>query len=146
MNDVTVFILREKEQTNTDQGIFGRLIIPNLYECFSLELPWRDNKQNVSCLPTGNYKLLWCKSPRFKRMMYLIIEDIPHRGGFRLHSGNLAGDTSKGYTTHSLGCPLLGRKRGILNDQKAVLISRPAVSDFENIMNGRSAKLIIAEV
>jgi hypothetical protein len=79
-------------------------------------------------------------------MMYLIIEDIPHRGGFRLHSGNFAGDTSKGYMTHSLGCPLLGRKRGILNDQKAVLISRPAVSDFENIMNGRSAKLIIAEV
>jgi len=79
-------------------------------------------------------------------MMYLIIEAIPHRGGFRVHSGNYAGDKLIGFKTHSLGCPLLGKKRGYLHGQKAVLISRPAVSDFERIMAGRSSKLIIGEV
>lgn len=145
--ELTVFIIRDKNQENLDQGTWGVLMIPQQYECQTIELPWRDNKPNISCLPLGDsYRLIWDKSPKFQRMMFLIAEDIPDRGGFRVHSGNFAGDIDKGFQSHSLGCPLLGRKRAIMSNQKAVLISRPAVKDFENVMAGRSAKLIIKEV
>lgn len=62
--------------------------------------------------------------------MYLIQEQIENRGGFRIHSGNFAGDKTKGFKSDSLGCPLLGYQFGIMNKQRAILVSRPAVADF----------------
>lgn len=141
---MNVFIYRD---STGDQGTPGRLIVPGEFSCFSIELPWRDNQPNYSCLPPGDdYFLKWCYSPRFKKMMYLIVENIPTRSGFRIHSGNVAGDTKKGLRSHSLGCPLLGANRGVLWNQDAVLVSRPTVRKFEGIMGGRDARLIIKEV
>lgn len=138
-----VFILRDY---TGDRGTPGRLIVPGEFDCFTIELPWRNNLPNKSCLPPGeDYGLMWTISRRFQRYMYLIVENIPERDGFRLHSGNVAGDVEKGFKSHSLGCPLLGKKRGVLWDQEAVLVSRPTVRAFEEIMNGREARLIIRE-
>ena len=136
-----VFLIR----TSTgDQGTEGRLITAG-FECFTMELPWRDNRKNVSCIPPGEYEAMFCHSLRFRRKLYLLL-GTGHRTGIRIHSGNVAGDTSKGYKAHSYGCPLLGKYRGTLWGQKAILLSRVTLRAFHSIMDEEPFTLIIKEV
>ena len=115
-------------------GTFGILVIPGKTTLHSLELPWKDNKANVSCIPTGKYKCLWTYSPAFGRMMY-ILEAVPKRSGIRIHSGNYAGDKNLGYKSNLLGCISFGTKLGVLSGQKVVLNSVVAVRQLESAMN-----------
>lgn len=77
-------------------------------------------------------------------MKYLIIGDKT-RNGIRVHSATWMGDKTKGYKCQLLGCIALARKIGVIDGQKGLLISRPAVSDFEIAMNGKPFKLKIVE-
>jgi len=74
--------------------------------------------------------------------MYLVSE-VPGRSGIRIHPANLMGDRSKGYKSHLYGCIALGKKLGAIKDQKAVLISRPAVRLLEDTMKRQAFKLEI---
>lgn len=134
-----IYLIRER---TSNQGTEGQLFIPGLFNCFTIELPWKDNQSNISCIPDGEYKMIWNYSNTFKRYMYMIL-NVQGRSGIRIHSGNYAGDKSLDYRSDSLGCPLLGKKRGFLRNQKVVLISRPIVRNFEKIMNGQDATIII---
>lgn len=126
-----------------DQGSPGRLTTPG-FKCFSLELPWRDNLPEISCLPEGVYFARWTWSDHFRRFMYAIEEQIANRGGFRIHSGNFAGDKAKGLRSDSLGCPLLGYQFGRMDNQRAVLVSRPCVADFIKFMEFKPFTLEIS--
>lgn len=118
-----------QRQIYSDQGTEGKLSIPSLGGVFfTLELPWRSNQQNVSCVPPGQYDCRVVNSPRFKRV-YLLLS-VPNRSHVLIHSGNFAGDTSKGFRTHVQGCILLGTKRGKIYGQRAVLMSRIAIRRF----------------
>lgn len=134
----TVFITRLE---SGDQGTFGKLIYQNK-EWYTLELPWRENKSNISCIPKGKYTVSWTYSPKFKRKMYLVVA-VPNRSGIRIHSANYAGDESKGYKKHLYGCIALGKRKGILEGQKAILVSRPAIREFEKLMKEDTFKLEI---
>lgn len=116
---------------STDQGTSGLITTDSGKSWFTLELPWLDNKSGVSCIPAGEYKVLWTKSPRLHKYTYEIV-NVPGRGGIRMHSGNFAG--SPPYLTHSLGCPLIGCRVGVMNKQLAILGSKIAVMMFENEM------------
>ncbi len=117
----------------SDQGTFGKLVYAG-HTRFTGELPDRDNKNNISCIPKGIYKVLWTKSPRMKKFTYEVV-GVPGRGGIRFHSANLMGDESKGFKVQLQGCISLGEKLGYINGQKAILVSRPAVGHFEFIMD-----------
>lgn len=135
-------VLLVRKETS-DQGTFGKLIIPDsIIELYTGELPWKDNAPNVSCIPEGKYVVNWTFSPSFKKHTYQIM-NVPFRSGIRIHSGNYCGDTSKGYHSHVYGCVLLGNNIGIMDKQKAVLLSRPAVSTFEILMDRKSFELEI---
>lgn len=123
----------ERHETS-DQGTFGRLLAPNL-TLFTGELPWRNNKSDVSCIPEGLYRGLWTYSNRFKRKMYLI-EPVEDRAGIRIHSANLMG-AKPPFKSQLNGCIALGEKLGWIDGQKAVLLSAPAVRKFEALMKGR---------
>ncbi|WP_139164048.1 DUF5675 family protein [Desulfoluna spongiiphila] len=129
--------------TQSDQGTEGILTVPALgFACFTLELPWRENRPNVSCIPPGTYPMEWRVTPR--RASYHI-RQVPHRTYILVHSGNYAGDIRKGLKTHVEGCVLLGRRMGWLNGQRAVLVSRATVRQFNNLMAGRDAQLTIID-
>lgn len=66
-----------------------------------LELEWKDNAPQVSCIPPGEYRLAWTLSNRFKRHTWQVM-DVPGRSGIRIHLGNFAGAK----LSDSLGCPL----------------------------------------
>jgi len=124
-----VFLLRWR---TGDQGTEGSLITED-FDCKTLELPWRNNIRRYSCIPNGEYKCVIRKSPRFG-LVYWVTE-VPNRSYILLHSGNYAGDTSKGYKTSVEGCILLGKVHGYLSNQRAVLNSRITVRAFMRHMN-----------
>lgn len=131
----------------SDQGTTGTLLIDGHAWCLTLELPWRDNRNGLSCIPVGEYRMVWTLSPRLKRYTYEVI-GVPGRAGIRVHEGNLAGDVEQGYTTHSLGCPLVGQILGSLTPpdrkaQTAVLVSLATLKRLERELDGRACVLTV---
>ena len=113
----------------SNQGTLGMLFYEG-FRCYTLELPWRNNKRSVSCIPGGSYNVKMRLSPKYGQIYW--VSDVPDRSFILIHSGNFAGDTSKGFKTHVNGCILLGQKRGLLAGQLAVLNSRITVRRFQN--------------
>jgi hypothetical protein len=106
-------------------GTFG-LITTGLQQWFTIERPWEDNQNNVSCIPIGTYKCIWSLSPRLKKFTYEIT-GVPKRSGIRIHSAN--------FTSQVLGCVALGEKRGTMDGKPAILLSTSAVRLFNSTFN-----------
>lgn len=127
----------------SDQGTFS-LMVSVGFRCHVVELPWRENRRNISCVPVGRYLCKIRRSPRFGRVYEL--QDVEGRSYVLTHSGNVAGDRTKGWKTHSAGCLLLGRYRGKIGNQKAVMCSRPTLRKFMQTMGDDPFWLNIQEV
>lgn len=127
-----------------DEGTLGSLWTEDGFQCFSLELPWRQNQNGISCIPAGSYQSWWGWSPARKRMSYRLekskyVSCVPGRAGVLIHAGNFAGLKQDGWQQQVLGCILLGLTVGrIMNKhgvrQLAVLHSMQAIADFESHM------------
>lgn len=126
---------------SSDQGTFGKLSFNN-FSCFTGELPDRNNESNISCIPKGKYLCSWTYSTRFRKKMYEVT-NVPSRAGIRVHTANLMGDKTKGLRCQLNGCIALGSRLGEIDGQKALLLSRPAVRQFEDLMEGRTFMLEI---
>ena len=139
----TVFMLIAtlNRLSSDDMGTCGILTAQD-FTCFALELPWRNNTSNLSCIPPGEYVVKWTLSPRLKKYTYEVL-GVPNRGGIRIHGGNVAGDTTKGYLSHSLGCPLLGKRIIRVKGQTFIATSGPTVQQFQSYMDKRPFKLCI---
>ena len=134
----TVILFRK---STSSHGTFGQLYIGWEPLFVTGEPPWKDNKPNYSCIPTGKYLCVWHKSPKYG-WCYLVT-GVDGRGFILGHSGNYCGDKELGLKTHTLGCILIGLRKGFLGDQRAVLVSRTAVRRFNNIMEQKDFNLII---
>lgn len=126
---------------SSDEGTFGEITTKTL-ALFTGELPWRENKPSISCIPEGEYKGVWEYSPRFKRLMYLIYP-VEARTGIRIHSANFMGDMTLGLKAQLNGCIALGERLGWIDGQKVVLLSKPAVRRFEDSLGGRPFEMEI---
>lgn len=102
------------------------ILIFNGFHCYTLELPWKDNQPNISCIPAGEYTVVPHYSRKFKHCFH--IKDVPGRTAILIHSGNFAGDRELGFRSHSYGCILVGSKFGYIYNQFAVLCSRITLS------------------
>jgi len=128
----------------SEQGTLGVMFIPQFnFSCFTLELPWRDNAPNKSCIPCGEYFAIPCLSAKFGQTY--LLKNVPGRSGILIHKGNLAGDRDKGFISHSSGCILLGHKVGKINNQLAILMSISAVTDFNQVVGNNNFVLTIKE-
>ncbi|MDH5184563.1 MAG: DUF5675 family protein [Gammaproteobacteria bacterium] len=115
-----------------EQGTFGRLNAIGGFSCFTVELPDYNNAPNVSSIPLGRYTCVLYQSKKFGTVFHLTA--VTGRTYILIHNGNYAGDTEKGWKTHSLGCIILGSRVGTLAGQKAVLSSRVALRRFKTHM------------
>lgn len=113
------------------------------FTCKTLELPWRGNIRAKSCIPTGSYVVRIVRSPRFGRI-YGLFGTAP-RANILIHSGNYAGDVDKGLKSHVQGCILLGKYFGMMDGQRAILLSRPTVRAFMNHMKGEPFTLVVED-
>ena len=107
-----------------------------LYKCYTIELPWKDNKSRVSCIPAGIYGVVTCKrSPHIQYEHYDIL-DVPNRDGIKIHIAN--------YVRSLLGCVAVGKyqvdldKDGIMD----VAQSKQALTELMKVA-GDSFKLEI---
>lgn len=123
--------VRLDRQQTSPMGTFGRLFLPQA-ELFTGELPWRDNRPGVSCIPEGDYPCRWSVSGRYGHIYGVF--DVPDRQYIRLHNGNFCGDREVGLLSHVEGCILLGQAFGRIQGQQAILLSRPALSQFHAIL------------
>ena len=80
-----------------DDCTIGRLTYGD-FHCLTLELPWHDNRRDVSCIPVGCYNARQYDSP--KHGAVILLDDVPERSMIEIHSGN--------YTRQILGCILVG--------------------------------------
>jgi hypothetical protein len=102
----------------TDDVTFGKLSLPWCdVTCMTLELPWRDNASNISCIPEGIYDLSPVHSRTFGSI--LAVDGVPSRSLVRVHAGN--------HTGHTHGCILTGKRIGHLKGRPFIFNSRDAL-------------------
>jgi hypothetical protein len=70
-----------------------------IFTCKTLELPWKDNKHKISCIPVGTYDVIKFDSPHNGNVF--LLQNVPDRGDIEIHAGN--------YHTDILGCILVGK-------------------------------------
>ncbi len=114
---VELTLVRDKMDDRASQG---RLFVNDNFFCFTIENPWFDNVPFESCIPAESYQCGRTLSTRFGPTFEVM--GVEGRSRILFHAGNRTKDTS--------GCILLGEKRGALEGDPAVLISRTAVHLF----------------
>lgn len=110
-------ILVNRSFSNDKQTIGQMLIVDgdNVVTGFpTLELPWLNNKRNISCIPSGVYTCVKRKSP--SQGMCFWIKDVPGRDWILIHKGN--------YHTNIKGCMLVGTFLKDINKDGYVDVSR----------------------
>ena len=116
-------------RTETSQeGTFGTLSINGEEFCVTGEPPWRDNRESISCIPSGDYTVGFHRSPKFGEVC--LLHDTTPRTWILIHQGNWCGDAQAGYISDTYGCVLVGRKVGEANGQRCVIPSAPAFRDL----------------
>lgn len=109
---------------SSDDGTFSTFSCGD-FKCFMTERPWKDNKSNESCIPTGLYVCKWKKSPKFGWCYE--VTNVQGRGNILIHPGN--------FYWHSHGCLLPAAKLGWMDGHKAGLLSRPTVLKLNTFFN-----------
>ena len=117
------------------EGTYGVLSTPKGQWFNTGELPWSDNKDDVSSIPHGIYTFKFMKSEKFPDGTFEALE-VPGRTGVRIHRGNWCGDVSQGFSSDVLGCILLGKVYGQSKNkvglmQHGVFESTVALQEFQ---------------
>ncbi|MCU0429199.1 MAG: DUF5675 family protein [Cytophagaceae bacterium] len=111
---IQVKILRTERN---DVETLGTLEVKNadrtVFTCKTLELPWKNNERNISCIPPGTYKVAKRYSESFQYHFH--VQDVPGRNWILIHSGNFYSDIR--------GCILVGFKHIDLNGDGVLDIS-----------------------
>lgn len=85
---------------STDHSTAGVLSVNGQFECYTLEDVVRPSKiHGETAIPAGEYEVALTMSPRFKRILPLLL-NVPSFDGIRIHPGNTDKDTE--------GCILVG--------------------------------------
>ena len=126
-----------------DKQTIGKLFLLDdhntiLSQYWSLELPDKNNKKRVSCIPEGEYIAIKHKSPRFKDCFW--IQDVPNRSEILIHKGNFYFDI--------LGCILIGSDLRDLNKDglQDVVSSSKSVLELFNAVKQDRIELKIVKV
>lgn len=81
-------------RTYYKEGTNSALFIKEQFFGFCIELPWLENKRNVSCIPEGIYLLKGRYSQKFGH--HLILKNIQNRSLILIHPANDALKELKG--------------------------------------------------
>ena len=71
-----------------EEGTNGTLFYNKEFLGFTIELPWKENKRVISCIPEGVYEL----KPRYSKkfMHHLFLKEVKDRRLILIHPGNNA--------------------------------------------------------
>lgn len=117
-----------------DMGTFGVLAVYGL-EFYTIELPWRKNRPNVSCVPEGLYRIqrgmFWGGDGPGGKPDYETFEliDVVGRTFIKFHRAQTVLDLH--------GCIGIGNALGVSMGRPAVLNSAEGHAQFMRTMKGR---------
>ncbi len=137
------------ERFRQDIVTFGKLDfgIKNQKDIYTLELPWNDNKEDISCIPQGLYNFTpFISKTQIPKEIWKAVY-VPNRTDILFHSGNYASYgimNGKPFKPNVKGCILVGL--GIEEDIPMVTKSRLAIEYMNKIIgkNGFSVEIINA--
>ena len=120
----------DKQVTGTLKLFDGR---KQIFTCKTLELPWRDNESNISCIPTGTYDAVKRVSDKYKHSYHVKSpgdDQVAGRAWILIHPGN--------YFTDIRGCILIGRALTDINsdEYKDVTSSTSTVKELLKLAGG----------
>ena len=69
------------------------------YQCLTLELPYKDNAQDISSIPKGDYKVVKRWSEKYKDHFHIL--NVPNRSHILIHQAN--------YVRELRGCIAVGK-------------------------------------
>jgi len=98
----------------------GVLCVAGRLFCVTLELPWRGNARNTSCIPAGLYAIDAADSAIHGRVIR--VRGVHGRSDIEIHRGNVAKD--------SRGCILVGMYSGYTGSDRTVYQSRIAMDSL----------------
>lgn len=123
MADLILDLIRVRSSSS---GTFGVLCHGQVPFALTLELPWMDNQQNLSCIPAGRYRCRRIRSHRFG-ITYEIC-DVPGRTHVLFHAGNTIDDTQ--------GCILIGEEFGGTRDKPMLVSSQRGFGELMSYLDG----------
>lgn len=100
------------QRFSQDKVTFGKLKIewlPEHKDIYTIELPWKDNQHDISCIPAGIYRVIRFNSPAHG-MVWKLLGTEP-RQDVEMHSGNFACFVKlpgSSHDTDTKGCILPG--------------------------------------
>lgn len=109
---------------NDDDGIqtLGDLYLYDganvIYNCKTLELPWKNNSHNISCIPEGIYGLKKYSSSKHPKNYE--VAGVPNRDAILIHKGN--------YNTDIQGCILVGDGYNDINNDGEIDIINSSIT------------------
>src|ERR1700712_5417275 len=75
-------------------GTNGKILYLGCLMTYTIELPWKENLAQVSCIPEGRYELVKRWSPKFNR--HLQVMNVSQRENILIHPANDALHELKG--------------------------------------------------
>lgn len=76
------------ERTYLQEGTNGVLYFKGKEICKTIELPWRENQPNLSCIPEGRYPVTVRETE--ERGLHLLVNAVPGRSKILIHPANFA--------------------------------------------------------
>ena len=134
---IKVYIDRMLEDEVQNLGMLSAVNGKKFYRCFTIEKPWKNNEQNVSCIPEGEYKVVKEWSNRFQKDLWEV-KGVDGRSEIKFHSAN--------YSRQLQGCIGLGRYIGWVDGDKNLDVTNSALTleEFHAFLgNAKEFKLII---
>ena len=105
----------------------------------SMERGWRNNQNNISCVPKGTYTLKLEYSPRFRKKLWELY-GVPNRTECKFHVSN--------YWNQLNGCIALGKYHKDIDGDgdPDVVSSGPTMKKFHEMMSGELARVVIKDL
>lgn len=110
----------------SNRGTFGALRYRQVAFALTLERPWEDNAQDVSCIPAGRYRCRKIRSPRFGDTYEVC--DVPGRTHVLFHKGNFLHETK--------GCILVGEEFSGTFEKPFVASSERGFLELMKLLDG----------
>ncbi len=106
-------------------GTNGMLFYQSNLICYTIELPWLNNKQKQSCIPEGKYPLFIRYSQKFN--VHFLLEGVSNRELILIHPANDAMKELKGCIAPVMFLTAPGKgnqSRMALEKLKALILSQ----------------------
>jgi hypothetical protein len=107
------------------------------FKCKTLELPWLNNQQKISCIPYGEYTCEKKYATAAIPYQHVTILNVPNRSGIAIHKAN--------YYTQLRGCIAVGENQVDINNdgQKDVTNSGNTFDKLMQVLPKRFTLIII---